>query len=120
VIFPQAKSEEQAHRWALVPDADSKMHLVDLNPIEQPIEPSFVAETDVVFLLFTRTNPTVAQRLVFNDVASVRNSNFNANHPSRFTVHGWNGAPSNPVNVRSNEEYFRLGDFNVRKLLIYF
>lgn len=101
------------HRWAFIPDSEGRMHLIDVNPYETPVEPAFVPADDVVFLLFTRQNPTVGHRITF-DLATLTSSHFNPSHPTRFTVHGWNGAPSNPVNTLSNLEYFRRGDYNVR------
>lgn len=100
------------HRWSLVPDSDGAMHLVDLNPMEMPVEPLFVPANDIAFLLFTRQNPTVAQRITF-DLATVANSNFNPAHPTRFTMHGWQGGINSAVNVRVAEAYFQHGDYNV-------
>jgi pancreatic triacylglycerol lipase len=89
------------------------MHLVDLNPIDTPIEPTFVAENDIVFLLTTIRNPTVGQRVFWKDMDSIRNSNYIAGNPTRFTVHGWNGDGDASVNWRVAERMFRLGDANV-------
>jgi pancreatic triacylglycerol lipase len=100
-------------RWELVPDAGGRMHLVDLDPLEIPVEPSFVPHEDIVFLLFTRSNPTAGQVLTLGDAGSVLTSNFNPGHETRLTIHGWNGAPSNPVNVNSNAAYFQHGDYNM-------
>jgi hypothetical protein len=44
---------------------------------------------------------------------SIRNSNYNPNNPTRFTVHGWNGDGTASVNWRVAERLFRLGDYNV-------
>lgn len=101
------------HRWTLIPDTEGRMHLMDLNPIEVSVEPFFNAETDITFLLTTQRNPIVGQRIFWNDMESVRNSNFNPNNPTRFTVHGWNGDGDASVNWRVAERLFRLGDYNV-------
>jgi hypothetical protein len=50
---------DAVHRWTLIPDAEGRMHLMDMNPIEVPVQPFFNAETDIIFLLSTRRNPTV-------------------------------------------------------------
>lgn len=114
VDIPQdVKVNDPNHRWAFIPDSEGRMHLIDINPYDTPeVEPAFVPANDVVFMLFTRQNPTVAQIINF-DLGNLAASNFNPAHPTRFTVHGWNGAPSNPVNVLTNQEYFRRGDYNV-------
>lgn len=99
------------HRWAYIPDSEGRMHLIDINPYDTPVEPVYIPANDVVFTLFTRSNPTAGQRITF-DEATLISGGFNPNHPTRFTVHGWNGGPTNPVNVLTNREYFRHGDYN--------
>lgn len=96
-----------------MPDAEGRMHLVDLNPIEVSVEPLFNAASDVVFLLYTRQNPTVSQRIFLEDLSSLLNSNFNPSHPTRITIHGWQGGINSTVNRNSASQYFILGDFNV-------
>lgn len=101
------------HRWEVVPDSEGSMHLVDLNSAGDSIEPSYVPETDLVFLLFTRQNPTVGQVIRFNDPQSVANSDFNSSHPTRLLLHGWNGNPRASVNVLVTAAFLRAGEFNV-------
>lgn len=55
---------QPSHRWILVPDGEGRMHLMDLNPIDFEPEPAFNPNDDVFFILFTRRNPTVGQRLL--------------------------------------------------------
>lgn len=105
-------SKDQLHRWTLIPDSQGKMHLVDFDSFEAPIEPSFVAENDVVFLLFTRQNPTVGQIITF-DPASLQNSNFNPSHPTRFSVHGWQSDAETVSNTVLRDAFLAIGDFNV-------
>ena len=105
-------SEQVEHRWSLVPSADGNIHLVDLNPIEiQTFEPMFNAESDVFYLLFTRSNPIGVQiRMNANEI---RGTTFNAAHPTRFLIHGWLNNKTANVNVLSTEAYLRRGNFNV-------
>jgi pancreatic triacylglycerol lipase len=100
------------YRWNLVPDHEGRIHAVDLNPIESELTPAFNPEADIVFLLFTRSNPTSGQRIILNNVASVRNSNFNPSHPTRFLVHGWGGNAGSTVNG-ARDDFLRFGNFNV-------
>lgn len=104
---------DEAHRWELTPDSSGRMHLVDLKPFETPIEPSFNPASDIVFLVFTRSNPTVGQRIFLNNQASVQNSNFNPAHPTRVTIHGWQGSLNDAVNIEVTAAYLRHGDYNV-------
>jgi Lipase len=56
---------------------------------EEEAAPFFNVSVDTRFLLFTRFNPTIAQRVIFNDMSTVANSNFDASRPTRFLIHGW-------------------------------
>lgn len=103
--------DDPSHRWTLIPDAEGKMHLIDLNPYDVPIEPLFVAEKDVKFILSTRKTKKHGEEINF-DVSSIEDSTFDSNHPSRITLHGWNGDETSFVNSKVTEEYLRLGDFN--------
>lgn len=89
------------------------MHVVDLEQQAEAVEPAFFPDTDVFFLVFTRLNPTVGQRINFNDVQSVLNSNFNANHPTRFTIHGWLGDAPSQTNQAIRDQYLIHGEYNV-------
>lgn len=80
---PALKDEED---WHLIPDADGKIHLVDIHPLDSDIEPQFNAFNDVVFRLFTRSNPT-PQVIGINNNAQLSSSNFNPNLQTRFTIH---------------------------------
>lgn len=105
-------SKEVEHRWSLVPSGDGNMHLVDLNPIEiQTIEPMFNAESDVFYLLFTRSNHNGVKIGV--NANAIRGTTFNAAHPTRFLIHGWLNNKTANINELSTEAYLRRGNFNV-------
>lgn len=100
------------HKWNLIPDGDGQMHLIDAAPQVVEVEPLFNPEVDTRFLLFTRSNPTAAQTITWT-AASIQGSNFNANHPTRFLIHGFNSGPSSGVNIASTRSYIQRGDYNV-------
>jgi len=83
--------EENTEDWQMVPDTDGNLHLVDINAIDMQNEPAFNAPTDVIFRLFTRTNPTAAQTIALNNNAQLTASNYNPALQTRFHIHGWNG-----------------------------
>ncbi|XP_055919604.1 phospholipase A1-like [Eupeodes corollae] len=43
----------------------------------------------VRFFLYTQDNPTESVEIFLNDEESLMRSNFNANNPTRFVIHGW-------------------------------
>lgn len=108
-----AAPTESKHRWALVPDSDNHMHLVDLNPIELEPEGLWTPATDVFFVLFTRRNPTAGQRLAMT-VASINSSQWSsAAGGTRFIIHGWNNNHQSPVNVAITRAFLASADHNV-------
>jgi hypothetical protein len=111
-----APFQDVNHRWELVPDSHGQMNLVDIENYEEPLAPLFNAETDVIFTLRTRRNPEMVQgqNVTWNNMDSIRNSNFDPSRPTMFTIHGWNGDGTASVNWRVNERYFRLADYNVK------
>ena len=97
----------------MVPDNEGRMHLIDLQPVELEPEPFFNADRDVFFLLFTRRNPLVGQRIGF-DAAAIRNTNWNTAAPgTRFIIHGFNNDNQSPVSTMITAAYLRRSDFNV-------
>jgi len=89
---PISQKEED---WHLVPDTDGRMHLVDINNVDMEAEPLFNAETDVIFRLWTRDNPTAGQVVGLNNNAQLAASNFLASRQTRWHAHGWNGGGAN-------------------------
>lgn len=100
------------YRWTGFLNLKSRISLTGSKPFKVEVDNLFDAETDTKFLLFTRNNPNVSQHINF-DLEILRNTNFNKNHPTRFTIHGWNCATNSDVNTRSIEEYLKKGFFNV-------
>lgn len=100
------------YRWNLIANGDGQMHLIDASPSELEPEPSFNPEADTAFLLFTRNNPTAAQRITWT-AASITNSHFVNANPVRCLIHGFNSGPSSGVNIASTREYLARGAMNV-------
>lgn len=69
--------------WNLIPDGDGNMHLANLHEEEPEIAPLWNVNTDVIFRVFTRRNPTAGQVITVGNAASVTNSNFRASDPTR-------------------------------------
>jgi len=98
--------------WHLVPDADGKLHLVDIRALDMEVEPRFVPFTDVIFRLFTTSNPTAPQVITIYNDAQLLASNFNPALQTRFTIHGWNGGgPLAGAFLRN--AFLQHGSFNV-------
>ncbi|KAG5668675.1 hypothetical protein PVAND_016606 [Polypedilum vanderplanki] len=96
-------------RWTIAKDDEGNMHLVDLNPVDAEVEPAFDAWTDTFFLLFTRSNPTVGQRITWTR-ESLEQSHFRRGGQVRFLIHGWGGSAND---LGTTREFLELGDYNV-------
>lgn len=98
--------------WQLVPGDGGLLHLVDINAPEE-IETNFNAVRDMRFFLFTRSNPTQGHQIILNNAATLANSHFNAAHPTRFLIHGWNGNHNAAINPTGRDALLSRGNFNV-------
>ncbi|KAG5668674.1 hypothetical protein PVAND_016605 [Polypedilum vanderplanki] len=115
VIFSGALSHpliSDEPRWTITRDGEGNMHLVDLNPVDAEVEPAFDAWTDTFFLLFTRSNPTVGQRITWTR-ESIEQSHFRRGGQVRVLAHGWGGSSSSSENLSTTREFLALGDYNV-------
>ena len=84
-------------------------------PVEnvEPIDPHFDAYRHVRILLQTRNNRNNPQQLNFRDLASVRNSHFSGNRPTRVLIHGWLEDDGADISTQTSQELLNLHDFNV-------
>lgn len=100
----------------MIPDGEGNLHLVNvLEMFETEAESRFFfnAERDTVFMLFTPNGPEDGEIIRLNDADSLAASNFNPSHPTRFTIHGWNGGRRSSVNRLNREAFFSRGNFNM-------
>lgn len=98
--------------WKLIPDADYKLHLIDINAIDDEIGPRFVGLTDIIFRLFTRSNPITPQPIQILNDAQLQNSFFNSAHQTRLHIHGWTQGGPDTANIY-RDAYLAQGNFNV-------
>ncbi|CRK89447.1 CLUMA_CG003192, isoform A, partial [Clunio marinus] len=80
---------------------------------DENISPNFNAERDVFFLLFTRLNPFVGQRMQLNDVNSILASNYDVRRPTRFIIHGFQSDSNTPAVRSISNAYLENSDLNV-------
>lgn len=111
-ITEEVKEAPKKPRWVIVPDANYKMYLVDLNTYDFDKAPKWDAELDVFFMLYTRHNPTMGQRITLN-AGEILRTDFNPNVPTRIVMHGWNNDHQSNVNTLIRDAYLYRGDFNV-------
>lgn len=101
-----------------MPDGEGKLHVVDINPVNEIIEPIWNPESDTRFMLRTRNNPNTNQQITWT-TQSIQNSNFNPAHPVRFLIHGWNSGLNSGMNTAPTASYLQLGNFNVIQVWLF-
>ncbi|KAG5672839.1 hypothetical protein PVAND_002928 [Polypedilum vanderplanki] len=104
------EEKQQSPRWAMVPNQDGRMHFVDLNEIEADPEPLFDPARDIVYILFTRRNPTEGQILTEENI---RDTNWNPSASVRLIIHGWQSDRNTALNIFIREELLASADHNV-------
>uniref|UniRef100_A0A453Z0M3 Lipase domain-containing protein n=1 Tax=Anopheles gambiae TaxID=7165 RepID=A0A453Z0M3_ANOGA len=111
-------NEEQGYEsnWQLVPDGDGRLHLVNTDPFnlgsqDEPA-PLFNADTDTIFLLFTRNNRNSGHRITPGNAGTL-GPHWNGGRQTRFIIHGWNNNGGSEVNVAIRNAYLDRADINV-------
>ena len=66
-------------------------------------------ETRTRFLLWTRQNPSRTQELMFEDLQSVVDSNFNASLKTKVLVHGYTGGGAQSWVIRMKAGFLEKG-----------
>lgn len=83
-------NSENAAEYVKIPNGFGGIKYVNVNDEAlNEIDPHFDIPNEVTFTVFTRQNPTVGQLIRFDDMSSVRASNFIPNAPTKLIVHGW-------------------------------
>lgn len=100
-----------APEFAMVPD-ENGWKLVNVNDDPEP-ESFFTPENDIVFTLYTNEDQVAGQVVRWNDPSWIEGSGFNANLPTRLTIHGWNGGPTSMVNIAVRRALFEQARYNV-------
>lgn len=100
-----------APEFAMVPD-ENGWKLVKVNEDPEP-ESFFTPANDIIFTLYTNEDRVTGQVIRWNDPAWTESSGFNANLPTRLTIHGWNGGPTSRVNTAVREALFEQARYNV-------
>merc|ERR1711971_1136081 len=70
-------------------------------------------ETRTRFLLWTRQNPSRTQEIMFEDLQSVVDSNFNASLKTKVLVHGYTGDGDQSWVIRMKNGFLEKEDCNV-------
>ncbi|XP_012539038.2 lipase member H isoform X2 [Monomorium pharaonis] len=101
--------------YTLFADERKRPYIIDISEPHVLTQADFQETTKKInFLLHTRNNRKVGQRLFIDDKDSVKKSFWNPAHPTRIVTHGWRG----DIEVGSScalirDAYLNTTDFNV-------
>ena len=94
-----------------------KMNLLILFIMIQVVLASSLKSQDVIstnvtltkFYLWTRQNPSVEQELIWGDLPSILNSNFESSKPTKVLVHGCTGNGKQQWVLDTRDNYLSIG-----------
>lgn len=81
--LPEAYGPEFVPEWNMIADGDGNWHLTNLHYPEPEVDNFWNVNTDTIFRLFTRRNPTAGQILTVGNAGSITGSQFRTGHPTR-------------------------------------
>ena len=98
--------------WIFMPDGNDQPQVAVLKHEEVTTRGIF-DESEVTFILYTRSGPKNGTALYTNDTTRLGASTFDPSRRTKLVTHGWKSSAlsAGPVNLK--EAYLTLGDYNV-------
>ncbi|KAJ8706736.1 hypothetical protein PYW07_012814 [Mythimna separata] len=102
-------------RYEYAQDDSGQLHLVDLWGTLRDLTEAvrYNPDTQNVYHLFTRNNPTTSQPLVLGSIQSVLSSNYNPLHRTVILLHGWGNTVLSQSNAVMLPAFLAKEDANV-------
>ncbi|XP_073819935.1 phospholipase A1-like [Musca autumnalis] len=115
-VIPEEERINGENGW-YVPQADGSFEWVDLDEAEEYLSAAEKLEgrlttNPVTFLLYTKSNPSDGVEITAT-TKSISASPFNANNPTRITIHGWTSSKDDYVNYGIRGAFLGKGDYNM-------
>ncbi|XP_068156813.1 phospholipase A1-like [Drosophila tropicalis] len=100
-----------------IPQLDGSFKWMDMEEAEELLAngdqiEGRISTNAVNFYLYTKSNPTSGQQIDAS-WSSISGSNFNANHGTRFVIHGWTQSYTDSMNTEITKAWLSKGDYNV-------
>ncbi|KAJ8704791.1 hypothetical protein PYW08_012111 [Mythimna loreyi] len=102
-------------RYDYAQDDTGRLHLVDLwTSVKDLMEAArYNPDTQNIYHLFTRNNPTTSQPIVLGNLQTLWSSNYNAAHRTVVLLHGWGFTGLSPSNAVLVPAFLAKEDANV-------
>ncbi|XP_017879113.1 pancreatic triacylglycerol lipase-like [Ceratina calcarata] len=98
--------------WIFIPDGNDQPQVAVLKPAEID-ERGILDESQVSYILYTRSGPEKGIQLYTNDSKGLSASGFNPSTQTKFITHGWKSSAMSTGLVTMKEEYLKHYDYNV-------
>ncbi|CAK9795090.1 Pancreatic triacylglycerol lipase (Fragment) [Anthophora quadrimaculata] len=97
--------------WIFMPDGNDQPQVAVLK--EANDERGIFDQSQVSFILYTRSGPENGTQLFKNDKNGLLKSNFNPSRSTKFITHGWKSSAMSAGLVKMRDEYLQHYDYNV-------
>ncbi|XP_043863123.1 phospholipase A1 isoform X2 [Drosophila mojavensis] len=116
-FIPESEHINGENGW-YVPRSDGSFYWIDKAEAEMVLKAvrsllnDEIQNAPVDFYLFTKSNPTEGTNITATN-NSIKESNFNANNPTRFIIHGWRQDRLSDMNNKIRDAWLSNGEYNV-------
>uniref|UniRef100_W8CDP0 Pancreatic triacylglycerol lipase n=1 Tax=Ceratitis capitata TaxID=7213 RepID=W8CDP0_CERCA len=117
--IPEDERVNGENGW-YIPQADGSFVWVSTEEGEELVEKlekeeemeGRISTVPVTFYLYTNQNPSKPSKIT-ESAKSIKNSNFNADYPTRFIIHGWTQSYTSSMNSDIRAAWLARGKYNV-------
>ncbi|KAM7360160.1 phospholipase A1 VesT1.02-like [Cochliomyia hominivorax] len=115
-VIPEEERVNGENGW-YIPRVDGSFEWVDMDEADAYLEnmekiEGRLSTNPVTFYLYTKANPTDGEEITANK-KSISASNFNANNPTRISIHGWSSGKKDFINTGVRDAWLSKGEYNV-------
>ncbi|XP_065371993.1 phospholipase A1 VesT1.02-like [Calliphora vicina] len=117
-VFDEDDTRIHGENGWYVPQEDGTYQWVDMQAAEsyleamENIDDFGLTTAPVKYYLYTKSNPTKGKKITAS-AKSIKASNFNPAHPTRFVIHGWVQSRLSGMNKDIRNAWLSLGEYNV-------
>ncbi|XP_073966205.1 lipase member H-A-like [Choristoneura fumiferana] len=112
---PVIRKLDPGPRYQHVADGEGTLHLVDMWQKASDISESarYNADSQNIYHLFTRLNPTVSQPMLLGNTGLLGLTNYDPRRRTIVLIHGWNSGTHSPFNTVLVPAFLSAEDLNV-------
>ncbi|XP_023308385.2 phospholipase A1-like [Lucilia cuprina] len=117
-VFDEDDTRIHGENGWYVPQEDGSFNWVDMQEAEsyleamEQIDDFGLTTAPVKYYLYTKSNPTKGKKITAS-AKSIKASNFNPAHPTRFVIHGWTQSWLSGMNKDIRDAWLSVGEYNI-------